>query len=738
MTEKLKRSMSYVLAAIMIIAVLSMCGCGKDNQTNENVVDTIYIGHHYMQEDDPYWVSEITGEGVMDPVKQKAAIAALDTVKEELGVDIKWKNWTSNVQQEPLQTVLAGDPYCHIAVLSNGFQGRVMVQNVLQPLDDYMDIFAPEDYQWLTMGKTFGHYYLLNRDLLYITDWPIVYNATMLEEIPDFKESDGTTLYPAEMYERGEWTWSKFRWYLETIQNYYAGKKAPSGGDITPFDTRYYYTAIQAIHSSGGYVYNGEGMNFNSPAAIEGAEYLDGLINDRLIGCRVSQFGKNAGAGYLQSVEAFARGEAVFTNCARWRMGSSATTLAERGESMGIIFFPRPDNVPFKEYNNEVHMDDDYKYNIAISCADSVGLLRGFDAEESRLALKAYAMYRTEFYKNYGRVNSIAEYRETMAESEAMAFGIDILHEEIGDKNLEIFKLLGSLTENEYCEGMNIHEKWGINIFGKSAYSVDGAPKYAIYVKAAENNVINALNDIQNALKGSGAVDTTTPGISQAKSGIIAFEKGTDPRQINWGAMFTSSDNVDGAYEIKQEEIAGTDAEGNKVTFYGDIYIKPTVVVGAEDDEEAEPQYVKDRMFVEYEYTETVNDQGEVTTSGIDFNRIGTYEKGITVKVTDSQGNTRTSNYTAFIYDPNGTKAPTLKLKDEYSSIALNTDTSTVKWADLFVEEAVDENGIDMKSFVSADVSELDVTVKGTYDVTIYVEDFAGNRSEQTIPIEIK
>lgn len=736
MIKVLKKTTALLMMLVMLLAVASGC---TEKEEKTAITDTIYIGHHYMQEDDPYWVSDITGQGVMDPVKQKAAIAALDTVKEKLGVDIKWKNWTSSVTQECLQTVLAGDPYCHIAVLSNGFQGRVMVQNVLQPLDDYMDIFEPEDYQWLTMSKTFGHYYLLNRDLLYITDWPIVYNTTMLEAIPEFQEEDGTTLYPVEMYERGEWTWNNFRWYLETIQNYYAGKKAASGADIVPFDSRYYYTAIQAIHSSGGYVYDGSGMNFNSPEAIEGAEYLDGLMQDGLISCCVSSFGTNAGAGYLQSVDKFVRGECVFTNCARWKMGSSSTALAERGESMGIIFFPRPDNVEFKEYNNDVHLDKNYKYNIAISCADSVGLLRGFNAEESRLALEAYAMYRTEFYKNYGVVDSIAEYRDTMAESEAVAFGIDIFHEEIGDKNLQIFKLLGSLTENEFCEGMNIHEKWGINIFGKSVYSVQGATKYAVYVKANEYLVSDALNAIQDALKGSGAVDTTQPGVSQAASGILAFEKGTDPRTINWSEIFSANDNVDGTYEIKQDAAEETDGNGNTITVYGDIYIKPSVAMQDESGEAVEPEFMAGKMFVDCEYTETVNEEtGEVTVTGIDFNTEGKYEKGITVSVTDSQGNTKVATYVAYIYDHQGKNAPSLKLKESLGTISLNADTSAVKWADLFVEEALDENGIDLRSFVSADVSELDVTAAGKYPITIYVVDFAGNRTEAKIEVEVK
>ncbi len=738
MKSVIKKMMAGLMVATMSVAVFS--GCESKIEETEAIVDTIYIGHHYMQEDDPYWVSDITGEGVMDPVKAKASIAALNTVKEKLGVDIKWKNWPSGVTQDCLQTVLAGDPYCHIAILSNGFQGRIMVQNVLQPLDDYMDIFEEEDYQWLKLSKTFGHYYLLNRDFLYITDWPIVYNATMLEEIPEFKEADGTTLYPAEMYERGDWTWSNFRWYLETIQNYYAGKKAPSGKAIMPFDARYYYTAIQAVHSSGGYIYDGEGMNFTSPEAIEGAEYLSGLIEDGLVGCNVATYGKSNSCGYLQSVEAFARGECVFNNCARWKMGSSSTALAERGESMGIIFFPRPDNVPFREYNNEVHMDRDYKYNIGISCADSIGLLRGHDPEVSRLALEAYAMFRTEFYKNYGNVDSMEEYRNTMSEEEAVAFGIDIFHEEIGDKNLEIFKMLGTLTQNEFCEGMNVHERWGVNIFGRSAFAVPGASKYAVFVKANENVVTDSLNAIQEALKGSGAVDSVQPGVSRANSDILAFRKGTDPRTIKWIDLFTANDNVDGKYEIMQEETEGVDQDGNKVTFYGDILIKNGVALEEDENgEEIEPEFEKDRMFITYEYVKTVNEEtGEVTSTGIDFNTVGKYTKGIIVKVTDSRGNTKEAAYDAFIYDENGTGKPTLVLKEELGTVALNADTSTIKWSDLCVQEAVDENGIDIKSLVSADVSELNVTEKGKYPVTIYVEDFAGNRTEQKVELEVK
>ncbi len=687
------------LACVMCIcaAAVIFAGCANQDDKLTTDVTTIYIGTHAQGEDDPTWVNSVTGEPSMSPDRLRAANEALATVKEELGVDIKWKAWPHGVTQDILQTVLANDPYCHIAILSNGFQGRVMPQNVLQPLDNYMDIFEDDpDAEWIKMGKTFGNYYLLNRDLLYITDWPITFNINMIENVPALTKN-GEVQYPSVLWKKGEWTWSTFEKYLSDIQSYYMSKKSPEGNAIVPFNTSYSYTILQALHSNGAYMYDGNSMAFDTPEAIEAAEYLDRLMTKGLVSCSSSTFGKSANNGYLNAVEAFRKGESVFTNCARWRMGASSTTLAERGESMGIIFFPRPDKLAA----------DDPKYEIAISCADSVGLLRGFDEAESRLALEAYKLYKIEFYKNLGRVNSIEEYRDTMAPNEAIQFGIDIFHPAIGDDNLEIFKYLGSLPENEYGEAMNLLWAYTVDIFGASVYGVGGSPKYAIAVEAKKESIFDKMQIIADALKSDGAMDAVAPSISQVEGNKpIVFGQGTKASSINWTEIFKASDNVDGDYELKQEG--------------GKILLRPI----AEEGEEQVEEFTAGRVSVNF--------------SAIDFNTVGTYTDAIEVKVTDSFGNEATKKFTAYVYDHNNTVPPTLTMKEEYEELALNTDTSTVDWAGKFVETAEDVNGINLSGYVSADVSELDVTKAGTYNVTVYVVDFAGNRTEHMIPITIK
>ncbi len=701
MNKVLKKALACALGVGLAAVIFAGCQNNADKPATD--VTTIYIGTHAQSEDDPYWVNSVTGEASMSPDKLRASLLALETVKEELGVDIEWKPWPNKETQDILQTVLANDPYCHIAILSNGRQGTILGQNVLQPLDKYMDIFDDDpDAQWLKVGKTFGNYYLLNRDLLYITDWPICFNINMVEAVPALKEN-GKTVYPSDLFYSGKWTWSTFEDYLTKIQAYYASKKSPNGNDIVPFNTSYSYTILQALHSNGAYFYDGNSIGIDTPEAIEAAEYLDGLMTKGLVSCSSATYGKSANNGYLNAVTAFLNGETVFTNCARWRMGAASTALAERGESMGIIFFPRPDDIPYVEYTAETA--DTTKYEIAISCADSVGLLRGFSEAESRLALEAYKMFKIELYKNLGRVDSIAEYRETMAPNEALNFGIDIFHPEIGDANLAIFQLLGSLPENEYGESMDLLWSYTVNIFGESVYGVGGSPKYAVAVQSEKQSILNTMTTIAEALKTDSATDAVAPSVAQVENVPVVFDLGTKSSSIDWTEIFTVSDNVDGTYEMKQQA--------------GKILIKPENVPEGE-----EAEFIDGRVTVDY--------------SAIDFDTVGKYEDGLIMKVTDSSGNVGTKKVTVYIYDDKNTTPPTLVLKDEYDPLEIDVDTSTVDWADKFVEEAADVNGIDLSAYVSADVTMLDVTKPGEYDVTIYVEDFAGNRTERAIRVKVE
>ena len=69
--------------------------------------------------------------------------------------------------------------------------------------------------------------------------------------------------------------------------------------------------------------------------------------------------------------------------------------------------------------------------------------------------------------------------------------------------------------------------------------------------------------------------------------------------------------------------------------------------------------------------------------------------------------------------------------------VALNTETSGINWKD-FVESAVDVDGLDVSDNITADLSQLDTTTPGAYEVVLTVADFAGNESSITVEVTVE
>ncbi len=665
MRNRLKPLLAALLGAAMVIPMLS--GCAGNGEKDQGETKIIRIGTHAQSEDDPYWVDSITGVSNMNADKKKAAEIALTKVKDELNVEIQFLQYSSDLQQLLLQTVLAGDPYCELAILWGGCQGNILSQNILQPLDQFASIFHDDpDGAWILPTKTFGSYYLMNRDLLYTNTWPIVYNINMIEAVPSLKDEDGTTMYPAEMYLRGDWTWSNFKDYIGKIKAFYSGKKASTGNEISAFDTNYTFFGQFALHSVGAGVYDGEAMKFDTEAGIKACEYVDELMTAELVTCSTASK-TTPNSGWLTGSTAFQNGETVFTNCARWRMGTASSILAARGESMGVIPFPYPDGTD----------KDDPNYRHLTPMADSVGLLRGIDKETSELALKAYKMYKVSFYTSLAGVDTIEEYMVEQADDEALAFGVDIFHPEIGDMNLEIWIEFGKEPANEYSEACGVMWTWS-DILGKSIYGINGFSKYRTAVAANKQEIFKKLETIGEAVSSSGAIDAVNPSISRNE--VIAVPNGTNPEKIDWSKYLSASDNADGDYEI-------------------------------------------DRVTIDW--------------SEIDFNTVGTYTDALKASVTDNGGNEGTANFTVLVYDKDNTDPPSLQAKEGVPEVSLNTDVSTISWG-TYVEWAKDADGIDISTNISADTGWLDVTEAGEYDVDLVATDYVGNTVETTIRVKVK
>ena len=126
---------------------------------------------------------------------------------------------------------------------------------------------------------------------------------------------------------------------------------------------------------------------------------------------------------------------------------------------------------------------------------------------------------------------------------------------------------------------------------------------------------------------------------------------------------------------------------------------------------------------------------GTFDLSGVDVNTIGSYNvKGV---YADKAGNEGSAKFGVRVFNPDNTTPPTLTVKEELPTVALDADAYLIDWAGQFVDTAVDADGLDLKDLVLADLTQIDTTTPGEYPVTLKVADYAGNETSVEITVSV-
>lgn len=633
---------------------------------------TLKFGTHWLPGLDPNYQDEITGEYTMQPDARNAYLHALEVIKEELNVEFEFVQYSSDVREIILQSVMAGDPVADIVNLWGGSQGTILSQNVLQPLDDYIAIYDDPEYAWQLTDQIFDGVYFLNLGMSFRPAWPLVYNVTLIEQVDALKEN-GVTVYPTDLFERGEWTWSKFEDYLSKIDAHFADSSAPIRPErrVEAYTTDWRFTARQAIYTAGASTYGRDGIGVASDKFKMTIDWVESLFDRELMTSEV--YDNSVVPLWTDFAVNMGNSETVFTDAPGWRLGEIASNLAERDESLGIVPFPREDSLAA----------DSPEYRVVGSLADTLAIPKGVSEERSQLAVNAVARYFNEYYKALGGVDTIEEYRSETVTQIAANEGFDILHETNGMGILSSYQYLAThYATNEFSETVGIASDgygWDM-LLNHVMMDADGYSSYGTAVDEWIGRFEDTVAQIGDALKQEEIVDNIQPNISTLEDTPFAFELGTDLAAVDWTAYLEAEDGVDGVLNIA------------------------------------------DATF---------------DFSAIDVETVGQYGDGLVVKISDAAGNERESKYTVSIYNPENTEAPTLTIKEEYREVALDEDTSAINWKDDFVESATDADGLDIKKNVTADLSTLDTTTAGEYDVDLSVTDFAGNVTTVTVTVTV-
>ncbi|MGL4736293.1 MAG: ABC transporter substrate-binding protein [Cellulosilyticaceae bacterium] len=665
MFKKTKKLMALGLAAT---TMLVGCANTSDTPSNSDASDAspakkesptvIRFGSHVANGYNPNYKDPITGEYDMDEEEREVYLGAMQKVKDELNVEIEWVQYPGDPTEVLLQSVMAGDPIADVVHLYTNSQGIILGQNVLQPLDDYVALLGEN-----APPKLYGKNYFMEVGGNFDTPLsPLYYNISYIEQVDALKEN-GRTVYPTDLYLQGKWTWSVFEDYLAKIDAHFANSQAPERPErrIEAYRTDYTETLIQAMHSAGGSIYGPDGLGLESQGTKDAVAYVQRLVNKKILTCELREGTSNR--PYNAQGEPFEKGESVFTNIESWRVGGVASKAAERGQSIGYIPFPRPDSMAF----------DDPNYRQVRTGGESWGILRGTDPELIPLAIQSYQVFISE----RRRLEAIVEGREE-GERE-IDITMDLFHPEIGDDLGTIYlESTGRTYVNELSNMTGIYWDF-MGIAGDSIYGIGGSPNYDVAIESKKSLITERMDSVENLLNTTEVKDNIPPAFTAVEgTSPYVFPKGTDPNTVDWNAMFTINDNVDGALDAAN------------ATF---------------------------------------------DTSATDFNTVGTYSKGVVGTIKDALDNEGKVNLNITIYDAANQVAPTLTIKPEVVPIAKDKDSSEINWSGDYVDTATDADGLDLKSLITADLSELDTANSGTYNVPLTTTDYAGNTT--TVVLEV-
>ena len=675
----MKKFVALLLAMLMLLSVVPMATAEEPT--------IIRYGTHWTAGWNPNEIDPATGTYTMtDEADRQLRLKAEEAVLLKHNVKIEHVQYAQDVRSELVLSVLAGNPCCEIARMWNGSESTVLAQNVLQPLDDYAYIFEGADWMWPT--AVYGHNYFLNANVAFTQYFPLVVNLTMLEAVPALKEADGSTLYPMELLERGQWTWTNFKDYLGKVHAFYSNTPAPEGcvnPNIVAYEVDYRQSGLSAMFSNGGGIYGDTGLIANSKESIEAVAFYRELME---LGYAEDPDTYNGWEPlWCQPGYDWGRGGAVFADCHSWGVKGEGDHLTERGESYAIMPFPAADRLVSVAEDGTVTYDPAYQQ--VVSVGDIDGVLKGISPEMTKLALECYRTYWETYYIEQAKqagaeIASMDEYKAAVAKDQANKFGVDInklvvidgVEHDVGAQVLNAW-----IFNSENCVPNNVAGNLGLTLtwehtIAKGLMGVEAMPAYEVAIEARKSLFDDVLAETAAILGTDELNDNQGPAVTA--TGELIIPVGTDLATIDWTQYFSAEDGFDG---------------------------------------------VMDPSLAVYE-----------TEGRVDVTVAGTGEcKGI---FTDKAGNEGSAKLPIIVYDPANTVAPTLTVVDELPTVAMDADASAIDWT-AYVAEAKDASGLDLKAKVVADVSVLDTSMPDLYPVTLTVTDYAGNTASVEIEVEV-
>ena len=251
---------------------------GSENTLyNEGETRVIKIGtwydHYYDSTNTDIW----DDPSVSDEAFAQAHFDVVAEVEQKYNVEIQFVNLTFTGIQESINTsILAGKPDCDIYEVDLSFGIPAALNGYALNLADVLpadnDIFTTQsNLKPVDVGLTDGSVYLFTQ----VSAEAGLYNTYMLAF--DKNKIDAAGLEdPRDLYDRGEWTWDKFREYLLALTQDTNGDGVT---DVYGFGSRWDFTLYNLLMSNGTTIASSATENLSSPEVGEVLDFIYNMYN---------------------------------------------------------------------------------------------------------------------------------------------------------------------------------------------------------------------------------------------------------------------------------------------------------------------------------------------------------------------------------------------------------------------------------------------------------------------------
>ena len=303
MKKRTRKAMALSLAMAMVFTMLTACGkdsdavettntttpttkteesseaAGTDTEEQEPTAEAgkekrvITIGtwydHYYTSDhDDVYDNPEVS-----DVETAQMQLDNMRAIEEKYNVELRFVNLTWDGTMESINTsIMAGTPDCDIYEVDLQFGIPAALSGYAQPLESFIpaddDIFNDQTVMKYLNVLGMDQNYLFAGNSIQLGAYPLAFNMDMINE--------AGLENPQDLYDRGEWTWAKFREYMIALTKDNDGDGV---NDVYGYGGWWTNLLSQLLMSNGANIAGSTTEGLSSPASIEVMDFIYNMYN---------------------------------------------------------------------------------------------------------------------------------------------------------------------------------------------------------------------------------------------------------------------------------------------------------------------------------------------------------------------------------------------------------------------------------------------------------------------------